>query len=126
MKKNIFVTLGAVAVLLIASLIIITNGLSDGKNVVLNDIDLTRISDGSYTGTYEHGRWTNSLTVHVENNRIIGIDLDKDVFASGITDCSEEVFRRVIENQGTQIDAVAGATVTTNAYLKAIEDALRN
>ncbi len=48
----------------------------------------------------------------------------KDVVAAGITDCSGEVFRRVLESQDTQIDAVTGATVTSKAYLKAIEAAL--
>lgn len=125
MKMKILVSLGAVSVLLIVVFFTITNGLSNGKNILISSIDLSHISDGSYTGTYEQGRWTNTLTVHVKNNRIIGIDIDKDVLASGITDCSEEVFRRVMETQNTQIDAVTGATVTTKAYLKAIEDALK-
>ena len=91
---------------------------------MLNGIDLTGVSDGIYTGTYEHGRWTNTVTVHVEAGKITGIDIVKDVAAAGITDCSDEVFRRVLESQDTQVDAVSGATVTSKAYLKAIEDAL--
>jgi len=33
---------------------------------------------------------------------------------------------KVIEQQNTDIDAISGATVTTNAYLMAIEDALNS
>ena len=124
MKKKKYLVFGAILLLLTVVLFAMLNGLSDGKNVVLNGVDLSRISDGDYTGTYEHERWTNTLTVHVENKKIVRIDINKDVFAAGVTHCSEEVFRRVTEAQNTQVDAVSGATVTTKAYLKAIENAL--
>jgi len=123
MKKKILIVAGVIIVLLVIGIVAITNGLSAGKNVVLSGIDLSNVAAGSYDGTYKHGRWTNTLAVHVENGRIIKIDIVKNVLASGITNCSDEVFRRVIENQTTQIDAVSGATVTSKAYLKAIEDA---
>ena len=125
MKKKILVVLGVFVLLIIAAFIAITNGLSEGQNVALSGIDLSSISDGDYTGTYEHGRWTNTIMVHVRNRVITSIDIVRDVAAAGITNCSDEVFRRVMANQDTRIDVVSGATVTTKAYLKAIEDALR-
>lgn len=90
-----------------------------------NGIDLSDKPDGSYTGTYEFKRWTNALVVQVQDHKITSIDFDKDVVAAGITDCANEMFRRVIEAQDTEVDAVSGATVTSKAYLKAIEDALK-
>jgi len=125
MKKKILIVLGVFILLLIAAFVAITNGLSEGQNVVLSGIDLSSISDGDYTGTYAHGRWTNTISVHVRNHVITGIDIVRDVVAAGITNCADEVFRRVMANQNTRIDVVSGATVTTKAYLKAIEDALR-
>ena len=125
MKKKILIVPGVIILLIIAAFIAITNGLSAGQNVTLNGIDLSNISDGNYTGTYEHGRWTNTISVNVKNHQITGIDIVKDVAAAGITNCADEVFRRVMEKQSTQIDVVSGATVTTKAYLKSIEDALR-
>ena len=124
-KKKILFVFGVFILLIIAAFIAITNGLSKGRNVILNGIDLSNISDGDYTGTYEQGRWTNTITVHVKNHEITGINIVKDVLAAGITNCADEVFRRVMENQNTQIDTVSGATVTTKAYLKAIENALK-
>lgn len=124
-KRIILIILGVIVILLVSIFIAVTSGLSEGKNVVITGIDLSNIEDGDYVGNYEHGRWTNTLTVHVKDHKIIGIDIDKNVFASKITNCSDEVFRRVIEKQDTKIDAVSGATVTTNSYLKAIENALR-
>ena len=125
MKKKLFIIIAGVAILLIIGAIIITSGLKDGKTVVLDGIDLSQIPNGSYSGTYKHGRWTNTVTVHVENGRITAIDIVKDVAGAGITNCSDEILHRVLEAQSTQVDAVSGATVTSKAYLKAIEDALQ-
>jgi uncharacterized protein with FMN-binding domain len=124
MRKKILIALGVFILLIGGAFAAITNGLSEGQNVVLNGIDLTGVSDGDYTGTYEHGRWTNTVIVHVEASAITGIDIVQDVAAENLTDCSDEIFRRVLESQNTQVDAVSGATVTSKAYLKAIEDAI--
>lgn len=124
MKKKLLIALGAVVILLAVAFFGITNGLSEGAVVVPAGIDLTDIADGDYTGTYDYKRWTNTVVVHVENHAITGIDIVEDVPAAGITDCSGEVIGRVIAAQNTDVDAVAGATVTSKAYLMAIENAL--
>jgi len=127
MRKNKRILLGAIAiviVILIALFLVVTNGLSEGMKVTLNGIDLADISDGSYTGTYDFKRWSNTVAVHVENHRIVDIEIVEDVMAAGTT--SDEVIKRVIEAQNTDIDVVSGATVTSKAYLKAIENALED
>lgn len=124
MKKGLLIALGVVVIILGAGFFAVTNGLSEGKNVSLKGADLSVAADGAYTGTYEQGRWTNTVTVHIKDNRIVSINIDKDVAAAGITDCADEMIRRVIEAQNTDVDAVSGATVTSMAYLKAIENAL--
>ena len=123
-KKKVLITAAIVVILLSIGITVTVSGLSEGKNVVLDGIELAGIPDGSYTGAYEHGRWTNTLTVHIGNGKITGVDIVKDVAAAGVTNCSEEVFRRVVEYQDTRVDAVSRATVTSKAYLKAIENAL--
>jgi uncharacterized protein with FMN-binding domain len=122
MLKRILLRIAIVTVMLASAVIMLyPRGIAD---IEPQGIDLSILCDGSYMGTFEHGRFTNTLTVHVEDNRIMRIDIVDDVFASWITGASTEVFYRVIAMQDTGIDAVAGATVTTNAYLIAIENAL--
>ncbi len=125
MRKKTLIALGVFVLLIGGAFAAITNGLAEGQSVVLSGIDMSNVSDGDYAGTYENGRWTNTVTVHVKAGEITGIDIVKDVAAAEVTDCSGEVFCRVLENQDTQVDAVSGATVTSKAYLKAIEDALK-
>jgi len=124
MKRIVFISLGVVIALLIAAGLFITNGLTEGMNVQLNGIDLTGKPDREYLGTYNFKRWTNSLLVHVKDQQITSIDIMDDVGAAQITDCAQTMFQRVIEAQDTKVDAVSGATVTSKAYLKAIENAL--
>lgn len=122
-KKAALIALVACAAGIGGTFLAMASGLSKGTNVTITGIDLSDMPDGSYTGTYTNGRWTNTLIVQVKERAITGIDIDKDV-TFALADCSDEIFRRVMEAQDTGIDAVSGATVTSKAYLKAIENAL--
>lgn len=124
-SKRLFLGILAFVVIILAVMFVgITDGLNEGKEVALDGIDLATVPDGSYTGTYDFKRWSNTLTVHVEDHKIVAIEVNEDVSAAAMTDCADEVIMRVIEAQSTDIDAVSGATVTSKAYLKAIENAL--
>ena len=123
--KKVFLIVGGVILIALAALFFgVTNGLSEGAKVPLDGIDLTGVADGAYTGAYDFKRWSNTLVVHVEGHAITGIDVEKNVPGAEITDCFDEVRRRVIEAQDTRVDTVSGATVTSKAYLKAIENAI--
>lgn len=127
MKKNKRILIGVLAVVIVIFIVMflkVTDGLTEGKKVTLNGIDLSVVSDGSYTGTYDFKRWSNTVTVHVEDHRIVDIEIIEDVMAEGATNCSDDIIMHVIEAQNTNIDTVSGATVTSKAYLKAIENAL--
>jgi len=129
MKKGKRILLGVVAIVIIFIIVMffkVTEGLSEGAKVTLNGIDLASIPDGSYTGTYDFKRWSNTVTVHVENHQIVDIEIIEDFIDDGTSSSSDEIFRRVIEAQNTDIDVVSGATVTSKAYLKAIENALED
>lgn len=127
MKKLIKILLAVVLIFVVVmggSMIYLTMGLNEGKNVVINGIDLTNVEDGTYTGSYEGGRWTNTLQVTVKDHRITGIKVLKDV-AFSKPELSEDLFSRVVDAQNTKVDVVSQATVTSKAYLKAIEAAIK-
>lgn len=123
MKKKGWIILAVITALLIAAALFLVGGLYEGQNAQLHGINLTEKPDGDYTGTCRLKRWTNTVQVHVQDHAMIGIDIVKDMKVS-IPQCSEEMFSRVIEAQDTRVDVVSGATVTSKAYLKAIEDAM--
>ncbi|MHC1735827.1 MAG: FMN-binding protein [Erysipelotrichaceae bacterium] len=126
MKKGLkiigFVFGGLIVIALVVGFIF-TNGLEEGANVSVGSIDLSQTPDGAYEGKYTLNRWKNTLIVHVENHRIVSIDVEKDVMIQ-LDTVTQGVIDEVLAKQSLDIDIQAGATVTTKAYLKAIEDAL--
>lgn len=126
MKKALKVLLIVVLVfaVIIGSLVLyMTRGLKTGVNLALSGIDPSGVSDGTYTGIYAAGRWSNKVSVTVKDGKITEITLIDDVtFAKEET--TNEILTRVIQEQNTTVDAVSGGTVTSKAYLKAIENAL--
>lgn len=103
----------------------LTRGLDEGMQVDISSIDATSVKDGTYEGTYEAGRWSNTVVVTVKDGKITDIQV-KDNVALPQEGLSDEIFKRVMDKQNVQVDAVTGATVTSKAYLKAIENALKS
>lgn len=102
----------------------ITRGLESGSKVAIHDIGLSTLKDGSYNGKYKAGRWTNEVNVTIENHAITKIELVKDVMIPQ-PDLKYKIFNEVVESQSLSIDVISGATVTSKAYLKSIENALK-
>lgn len=102
----------------------ITRGLDTGEKVVIEDINLSSVNDGIYKGKYNAGRWSNEVNVTVKDHKITKIDVVKDVTISK-QEVKEEIIKNVIEKQNTNVDVVSGATVTSKAYLKSMENAFK-
>lgn len=100
-----------------------TRGLSSGKNLIINSVNTSDVNDGIYSGKYNGGRWTNEVEVTLKNHKITDIKIVKDV-TFPIKNVTDEIINKVIKKQNTNIDMIAGSTVTSKAYLKSIENAL--
>ena len=98
-----------------------------GKNKTmttpLNGIALETVADGTYEGSYSGFRWSNTVSVTVQDHKITAIEQVKpQVVAS--QDTITKLIDSVISSQSTDIDVVSGATADTRAFLSAVEDAL--
>ena len=120
MKKKLLIAGGIFLVLVVGMFIFLTNGLSEGVNEQIHGIDLTNVADGDYVGEHKFKRWSETVTVSVRHGEITEIRAKKN----RILDVSEEIINRVIAHQNTTVDTVSGATVSSKAFLKAIENAL--
>lgn len=100
-----------------------TRGLSLGKNMIINPIDASQLKDGVYKGKYNGGRWSNEVNVTIKNKKITQIAIVKSVVFEK-PEVSRELINKVIKKQDTNVDVISGATVTSKAYLKSIENAL--
>jgi uncharacterized protein with FMN-binding domain len=126
MKKIVKILLGIIGVIVLGISVmafILMNGMNTAQALELNQIDLTQIDDGKYVGTYETTRWSNKVEVVIENHEIKEITIVKDVMIA-LEGLSDRLFKRVIDNQSIEVDIETGSTITSKAYLKAIENAL--
>lgn len=123
MKKSRIVIV--IILLIIAGWIIfLTSGLNKVSKTEINSIDLSKYPDGTYYGSFDGYRWDNKVEVIVKNHQIVKITIIDDVTFPK-DEWSQELIRRVIEKQNVDIEIITGATVTSKAYLKAIENAFK-
>jgi uncharacterized protein with FMN-binding domain len=99
----------------------------EAKNLPLQVVDFSRLKDGSYHGAYAGGmyKWrANECQVTVSSGRVTDIQLvgAKDPAAKNTQ--HQELYDRVIQAQSLQVDTLSSATLTSKAYLKAVESAL--
>jgi uncharacterized protein with FMN-binding domain len=101
----------------------ISRGLEAGETLNINDVNLSVLSDGTYSGAYKGGRWTNEVNVTVKDHKITDVEIVKDVLFPK-PEVTAELIGKVLDKQTTKVDALSGSTVTCKAYLKSIETAL--
>ncbi len=110
---------GLVFILIMAvGMIFASQGLSEMKELTINDVNLSGIPDGTYTGEFDRYRWSESVEVTLQGGRIVQIQ------SANNQKLQRELIERILERQTPKVDAVSGATVSSNAFLKAVENAL--
>lgn len=123
-------TLKKIAVILVVLVVIgflgfkfVSNKIiSDAKALSFEEIDLGQLKDGEYLGNYEIFPVKVSVKTWVKNGEITQIDLLEQFNGKGAP--AEKIVDDIIEKQSLQVDAVSGATVSSVAIKKAVEDSL--
>ncbi|HET6785937.1 MAG TPA: hypothetical protein VFH18_07925 [Erysipelotrichaceae bacterium] len=115
--------IGILGLIVIVAIIVLMNGMEKGKAVEINQVNLEHVEDGTYTGSYDLTRWSNSVEVTVVNHRIEKIEVIEDVMIQ-LDELTQRLFNNVIMKQSLDVDIETGSTVTSLAYLKSIENAL--
>lgn len=98
-------------------------GMNEVRNIVINEVDLTRVEDGIYHGKFHKRRWVYDLQVTIKDHKIVeikNVNNQTEAYNKFIRDAA----RKIVESQSLQIDIVTGATINTKAFCKAVENAL--
>lgn len=98
----------------------------EGKNLPIRTVDFHNLKDGIYIGEYEGGKYkwrANRVQVNVSTGKVTDIQLlmHKE---NQSPDFTGKLYGRVIATQSLQVDTISGATITSKAYLKSVENAL--
>lgn len=93
------------------------------RNMKIDDTDTAKLKDGTFTGEAEMAGYVYRTVVVIMNKKIVSVkavDNRKSPYAT----LAEGVFRKVIKYQNANVDAITGATTTSKALLKSVENAL--
>ena len=99
----------------------------EARSLPLNAVDFTRLTDGTYHGGYAGGmyQWRkNECDVTVIGGKVSDIQMAKTVDPAAKNMDHQTLYERVIQAQSLQVDTISMATLTSKAYLQAVENAL--
>lgn len=99
----------------------------EAKSLPLNRVNFSQLRDGTYHGEYEGGmyKWRpNACDVTVKDGKVTDIQLILSNDPGGKNTPHQELFDRVIKSQSLQVDTISSSTLTSKAYLQAVENAL--
>jgi uncharacterized protein with FMN-binding domain len=121
--KKALLIVGITLAALVAIMAIGTfNGMGYVRRMRVNPIDLSKIADGVYAGSFKKGRFAYSVEAAVKDGRIQAVKAaDTKQATSAII---EQIFARIVQEQSVRVDTVSGASLTTKAVSKAVENAL--
>lgn len=119
--KKVSVVIAVLVFILVVTFIVIKSKKID--EVEVSRIDLQTVKDGNYTGEYAADLVKVKVTVSVVDNAIKEVNIDEH--QNGLGKKAEVIIDKIIEEQSLQVDSVSGATASSNAIKKAIEDGLK-
>jgi uncharacterized protein with FMN-binding domain len=99
----------------------------EARSLPLNRVDFRRLNNGKYHGAYAGGmyKWRkNECDVTVSSGRVTDIQLVTSQDPGGKNTQHQVLYDRVIQAQSLQVDTISSSTLTSKAYLQAVENAL--
>lgn len=128
MKKVLITVLTAVLVISGIVGVKYLTSVNDYKDKVaslnISNVDLSKIPDGTYTGSYGVTFVEAEVKVTVKDHKITKIDLVKHKNGKGAS--AEVITDSVVKAQSLDVDMVTGATSSSKVILKSIEKALNS
>lgn len=94
------------------------------RRLPIAPLDFSQLSDGLYTGVFEKGGGPYEVALEVQFGQLIDARLTSSR-QSRYVKMAEGVLQRMVEEQSLQVDAITGATTTSQCILKAAEQAIR-
>lgn len=121
--KIALIVVGVLAVLMVPMAWLMFHGMSEIKQLVVREIDLAKVPDGVYAGSYHKGRWTYDVEVTVREHRMVAVK-NTNTRMAAVKDWNDKAEAAMLDKQKVNIDVVSGATLNSKAFGKAVEVAL--
>lgn len=92
------------------------------KDLEISNLEISKVGDGTYTGSYQVFPIIAEVKVTVKNHQITGVELLKHQNGQGTP--AEIILDKIVETQTLNVDIISGATYSSIVILKAIENSL--
>ena len=93
-------------------------------NMEISDVDLSSVPDGEFIGEVPFRKYMYRVKVTVKSGKITDIEVLENGTCNKYAQKGLAVVPRMLEKQSPRVDAITGATVTSKALMKAVEQAL--
>ena len=93
-------------------------------DISISNVDLSKIPDGSYLGSYDAIMVAAEVRVDVSNHTITNITLLSHKTEKGKS--AEVIVNEIKAKQSLEVDAISGATNSSEVILKAVQNALNS
>ena len=91
--------------------------------VIGGAVDQERLVDGLYEGTYKGGPNKATVKVTIKDSKIAEVEIVEHSAWKG-KKAEPVIPKRIIDNQSTKVDAVSGATNSSNVIMNAVQKAI--
>lgn len=122
--RTLLIVVGIIIVILVVGLLFVMVKDRELRKVVISEVDLSRVPDGVYTGSFKSWRMTNEVEVTIKDHKIVAIrnvNQMPDARSQNIVDKATEA---ILAKQSVKIDVISGASLNTRSFQKAVENAL--
>jgi len=117
-----FWIIAVILIILVLMVVAVIINLPKPQHVSDSSFDLSALADGIYQGECDNGLVFVRVEVEVQNQIISNIRILEH--RNGMGQAAETIVNDVTRSQSLEVDAVSGATFSSQTILKAIENAL--
>ncbi len=121
-KVTLIISMAAITIFLLFPIVSHFN-LENYRNMPIKNSNLILIEDGNYLGEKNISGFIYKVEVSVNNHVITDIRILQNR-KSSYARYAEAVIPRIVKNQNANVNSITGATTTSKALMKAVEDAL--
>jgi uncharacterized protein with FMN-binding domain len=95
------------------------------RDMSIESIDISKVKDGVYQGSYSYAGSDFLVEVTVKDHAIEDVKILEAFTGTPYSRKAQAIIDTVVAYQSVEVDVITGATTTSKAYLKCIENALR-
>lgn len=93
------------------------------RQMQIQNVDINNIRDGEYIGSFSYSGFEYKVKTSVSDHKIEDIMILSNRETKHAKQ-AEGVISAIVENQTPDVDAISGATTTSKALMKAVENSL--